>query len=144
MIVKIIFWNVIGANNKEKRKIIIAFLRSQRADVVCLQETKLKKTNWEVAQSLGVGRYLGWGAVNALGASGGIVVLWGTRVLRLVVLWDILQECGGWGALVVHRGVWPLSGQFQRDIMGRIRGRKGVMGWTVVCWRGLQCLKVPA
>ena len=45
MIVKIISWNVRGANNKEKRKIIKAFLRSQRTDVVCLQETKIKDTN---------------------------------------------------------------------------------------------------
>ena len=36
MIVKIISWNIRGANNKEKRKIIKAYLRSQKADVVCL------------------------------------------------------------------------------------------------------------
>ena len=49
--------------------------------MVCLQETKIKETNLEVAHSLGFGRYLGWGAVNALGASRGIVVPWDTRVL---------------------------------------------------------------
>ena len=52
--------------------------------MVCLEETKIKKTNQEVAHSLGVGRYLGWGAVNALGAFGGIFVLWDTRVLQLL------------------------------------------------------------
>ena len=36
-----------------------------------------------MALSLGVGRSLGWGAVNALGASRGIV-LWDTRVLQLL------------------------------------------------------------
>ena len=74
MIVKIISWNIRGANNKEKRKNIKAYLRSQKVDVVCLQETKIKKTNRETALSLGVGRYLEWGAVNALGASRGIVI----------------------------------------------------------------------
>ena len=58
MIVKIISWNVRGANNKEKRKIIKTFLRSQRTDVVCLQETKIKDTNQGVAHSLEVGRFL--------------------------------------------------------------------------------------
>ena len=34
--------------------------------------------------SLGVGRFLGWGAVNARGAAGGVVVIWDNRVLELV------------------------------------------------------------
>ena len=71
MIVKIISWNGRGVSNKEKRKNIKVYVRSQRVDVVCLQETKFKKTNREMAHSLGVGRYLGWGAVNALWAFGG-------------------------------------------------------------------------
>ncbi|RVW44884.1 hypothetical protein CK203_109634 [Vitis vinifera] len=39
-----------------------------------------------VIHSLGVGRFLGWGAVNARGAAGGMVVFWDKRVLELVGL----------------------------------------------------------
>ena len=35
-------------------------------------------------RSLGVGRFLEWGVLNARGAAGGVVVLWDNRVLELV------------------------------------------------------------
>ena len=34
--------------------------------------------------SLGVGLFLGWGAVNARGAASGVVVIWDNKVLELV------------------------------------------------------------
>ena len=39
-----------------------------------------------IVRSLGVGRFLDWGAVNAEGASGGIMVFWDKRSLELVDL----------------------------------------------------------
>ena len=36
MKIRMIFWDVRGANNFEKRKVIKVFLKSQRAGVVCL------------------------------------------------------------------------------------------------------------
>ena len=39
---KILSWNVRGANAPDKRKVIKNFLRSYRADLVCLQETKIQ------------------------------------------------------------------------------------------------------
>ena len=77
-------WNVRGANDSDKRKIIKVFLKTQRVDVVCLQETKLKETSRGVIRSLGVGRFLDWARINAVGASGGIVILWDSRVLQLI------------------------------------------------------------
>ena len=41
MKIKIISWNVRGVNDPDKRKVIKNFLRSYRADIVCLQETKV-------------------------------------------------------------------------------------------------------
>ena len=38
MKIKILSWNVRGANDRAKRKVIKALIRSQRADLVCLQE----------------------------------------------------------------------------------------------------------
>ena len=69
MKLKMISWNVRGANSVDKRKMIMAFLKYQHAYLVYLQETKLKVVDHSVVHSLGVGRWLEWGAINAKGAS---------------------------------------------------------------------------
>ena len=67
MKLKILFWNVRGANDRNKRKVIKALIRSQKVDMVCLQETKIQDMSQGVIHSLGERRFLGWGAVNATG-----------------------------------------------------------------------------
>ena len=81
MKVRILLWNVRGANDEAKRKVLKAFIKMQRDDVVCLQETKLKEVSNRIIRSLGVGRFLEWVAIKAEGASGGILVFWDTRVI---------------------------------------------------------------
>ena len=58
MKIRILSWNVIRANNMDKRKIIKSVIKSQRVDVVCLQETKIKEMTMGLVRSLGVGRHL--------------------------------------------------------------------------------------
>ena len=84
MKIRILSWNVRGANDGNKRKVIKAFIKMQRVDVVCLQETKLKEMSTGLIRSLGVGRFLDWAALTAEGASGGIVIFWDSRVLKLL------------------------------------------------------------
>ena len=72
MKIKFLSWNVRGANDKNKRKIIKALIKSQRVDLVCFPETKIQDMSLGLVPSLGVGRFLGWGAVNARGAAGGV------------------------------------------------------------------------
>ena len=74
MKIKILSWNVRGVNDRNKRKLIKALIRSQKVDLVCLQETKMIEMSLGVVRSLGVRRYLGWGALNARGATGGVAV----------------------------------------------------------------------
>ena len=74
MKIKIISWNIRGVNDRDKRKVIKALIRSQKADLVCLQETKIQDISREIIHSLGVGRFLGWGAMSARGAASGVVV----------------------------------------------------------------------
>ena len=71
---KLISWNVRGANNPDKRNIIRNFIRSQRVDLVCLQETKIQEMSAADARSLGVGRLVEWKVVEAEGNAGGILV----------------------------------------------------------------------
>ena len=61
-------------------------IKSQKVDVVCLQETKIKEMTIGLVRSLRVGRHLDWSAVNSRGATGGILVFWDNRVFELVDL----------------------------------------------------------
>ena len=58
MKIRILFWNVRGGNDRDKRKIIKLVLKSQMVDEVCLQETKIKEMTTGLVRSLGVGRHL--------------------------------------------------------------------------------------
>ena len=73
MKVKILSWNVRGVNDFDKRKVIKNFIRAQKADLVCLQETKVQEMNKTMC--LGVGCFLDWKALNAEGTTGGILLL---------------------------------------------------------------------
>ena len=43
MKIRILSWNVREANDRNKRRIIKSVIKSQRVDVVCVQETKIKE-----------------------------------------------------------------------------------------------------
>ena len=53
MKLKLFSWNVRGANNPIKRNVIRNFIRSQRVDLVCLQETKIQEMSADCARSFG-------------------------------------------------------------------------------------------
>ena len=84
MKIKILSWNVRGANDPDKRKVIKNFLRRYRADVVCLQETKIQEMSIELVRSLGVGRNLNWKVLNAEGSAGGILAFWDNSCINMV------------------------------------------------------------
>ena len=84
MKIKILSWNIRGLNDRNKRKLIKALISSHKVDLVCLQETKMSEMSLGVVRSLGVGSFLEWGALNARGATGGVVVYWDSRVLELL------------------------------------------------------------
>ena len=132
MKIKILSWNVRGASDRVKRKVIKALIRSQRADLVCLQETKIQDMSRGIVHSLGVERFLGWGAMSARGAAGGLVVFWDKRVLELVGmevgLFSIscrFKNCEG-GFLWTFTGVYGPTLKRYRELfweeLGVIRG----------------------
>ena len=84
MKLKLFSWNVRGANNPYKRNVIRNFIRSQRVDLVCLQETKIQEMSSACARSFGVGRFSEWKVVEAEGTAGGIIVFWDKRKLDFV------------------------------------------------------------
>ncbi|XP_042952212.1 uncharacterized protein LOC122289294 [Carya illinoinensis] len=86
---KILSWNVRGLNDPNKRLKVKNLLRDWKADVICLQETKLKPIDRHIIRSLWNCSYAGWTTLDSKGASGGILVMWDKRAVNLV------EECIG-------------------------------------------------
>ena len=84
MNLKLLSWNVRGANKSTKRKVIKSVIRKQKVDLFCIQETKVQVMSDRVVSSLGSGRFLDWKALDACGSAGGILICWDKRVLDLL------------------------------------------------------------
>ena len=54
MKLRILLWNVRGANDCEKIKVIEALIKGQKVDLVCLQETKMQEMSRTIVRSLSV------------------------------------------------------------------------------------------
>ena len=65
MKLKLLSWNVRGANNLDKRKIISNFVKSQRVDLVCVQETKIR----DFSNACVKGTFHDWKALEAEGST---------------------------------------------------------------------------
>ena len=124
MKIRILSWNVRGANDRDKRKIIKSVIKSQRVDVVCLQETKIKEMTTGLVRSLGMGRHLDWRTVNSKGAIGGIVVFWDNKMVELVDLEEgvfsiscRLKICVDGLVLVFTGGYGPVCNRDREDFL---------------------------
>ena len=132
MKIKFLSWNVRGANDVNKGKVIKAFIKMQRVDVVCLQETKLKEVTTGLIRCLGVGRFLDWAALRAEGASGGIVIFWDSRVLQLLDKEEGQFTVSCRFKLIAEDRIWVFTGvygptaygarEFLWDELGAING----------------------
>ena len=58
MKIRILSWNVREANDSDKRKVLKSVIKSNKVDVVFLQETKIKEMRTGLVCSLRVGRHL--------------------------------------------------------------------------------------
>ena len=84
MNITILSWNVRGLNDVDKQKMVTALIRSQRVDLICLQETKVQRMLEMLVRKLGAGRFLNWESVDLRGQSGGILVFQDNGVLELL------------------------------------------------------------
>ena len=75
MNLKILSWNVRGLNEKKKRLKIHNLLHTWRADIVCLQETKLEWVTRGLVRSIWSCPYIDWLYLGSKGASGGILLM---------------------------------------------------------------------
>ncbi|KAG2698544.1 hypothetical protein I3760_07G155600 [Carya illinoinensis] len=86
---KIVSWNICWLNEANKRLRVRDLLQEWKADIVCLQETKLKLIDRKIVRSLWRGSHVDWSFLASNGASGGVVVMWD----RLVV--EKVEDCIG-------------------------------------------------
>lgn len=86
MKLKIFSWNVKGANDGEKGKLIKSVIRMQKVDLICLLETKVQEVSLQMVRSLGIGRFLDWGAMEA---QGGALWYFGTTRFWSCWIWSV-------------------------------------------------------
>ena len=84
MNINIASWNVSGLNDGSKRIQVRNLLHRWKADIVCLQETKLAGVTPALIRSIWRGKFVDWICLDAIGASGGIILLWDNRVVDKV------------------------------------------------------------
>ena len=133
-------WNVRGVNDPDRREIIRNVIRHHRANLVCLQETKVQKMTTVVARSLGVGRNYDWRVLEAEGTTGGILLFWDKKIMELVDsetgLFSIscLFKMGEGGVLWMFSGVYGPVERNLKEIFWEELG--SIRGW----WEGPWCL----
>lgn len=76
MIDKIISWNVRGVNDRNKRTVIKGCLGRWKADLVCLQESKVDACDMSLVKSLWKTQNIGYHFLPARITAGGIVKMW--------------------------------------------------------------------
>jgi exonuclease III len=84
MNLKLISWNVRGLHDQDKRYQVRHFLKLWGADVICLQETKLKLINRGIVRSLWGIHHVDWVYPGSEGALWGILLMWDRRVVEKV------------------------------------------------------------
>jgi exonuclease III len=120
----IISWNVRGLNDGAKRLCVCNLLHLWKVDIVCLQETKVAEVNQAFINSLWRCRHVDWVCHNSIGASGGIILMWNTRVV------EKLEEAVGMFSIsckfreVVSGFIWAFSG-----VYGSNRGEERRLLW---------------
>ena len=81
-------------------------------DLVCIQETKIQDFSNACARSFGAGRFHDWKALEAEGATGGILLFWDKRKMNLVK-----AEIGSFSITCLFKNVedgfmWPFTGVY--------------------------------
>ena len=101
-----------GANDVNKRRIIKSVVRKQKVDLFCIQETKIQLMTDGVVKSLGVGRFLDWRTIEAVGAAGGVLICWDKRFLDLLE-WEKGQFSISCKFRTVENGaIWVFTGVY--------------------------------
>ena len=138
MNLKIVSWNVRGLNDRDKRLQVSHLLKMWKADIVCLQETKLEFIDRGIIRSLWGIQHVDWLYLGSDGASGGILIMWDRRVVAMTdsAVGHFSISCKFRN--VVDQKEWAFSGVYGPNI-NRERNTMweelaGVVTWWGVPW----------
>jgi hypothetical protein len=81
---KLLSWNVRGLNEGGKRLRVRSILRQWKADIICLQETKMECISSSLVRSLWGCQHVDWCYLASRGASYGILLMWDGRVVEKI------------------------------------------------------------
>ena len=79
---KIISWNTKGLGSRKKLRVVKDFLRSEKPDVVMIQETKKAECDRRFVGSVWTIINKEWAALSTCGASGRVLIIWDSKKLR--------------------------------------------------------------
>ena len=138
MNLKLISWNVRGLNEVDKRLQIRNLLLSWKADIVCLQETKLEWITRGIVRSIWSCPYVDWLYLGFDGASGGILLIWNSRVVEKVE-----EAVGHFSVSCKFKNVgdqfeWAFTGVYGPNLNNRRRlmweELTGLINWWDLPW----------
>lgn len=73
---KLVSFIVRGLGGRVKKKEVKEMVKVQKPDLLCIQESKLEEVDQKVCSTLWEGEDFDWVAKNAVGRSGGLLMLW--------------------------------------------------------------------
>ena len=150
MNVKILSWNVLGLNDRDKRLQVRSLIKHWGADVICLQETKIELVSRRLGRSLWGIHHVDWIFLGSIGAAGGILLMWDRRVVE-----KIDEAVGDYSVSCRFRGVvdlfeWAFSGVYgpqtdrERSLMWDELA--GLVSWWGIPWcigKGFNVTRFP-
>jgi hypothetical protein len=101
-----------GLNKRRQRLRVSNLLRDWKVDVICFQDPKLHSLSRNVVRSLWRYNHIDWCSLESSGASGGILIMWDTRMVEKV------GKCVGEFTLavsfknIVDNFVWAFAGVY--------------------------------
>ena len=79
---RVLCWNVRGLNDKDKRLLIYNKIDESNCSVICLQETKCEDFDHAFIRTFCPKRFDRFVFSPSVGASGGLIVLWNSKVFE--------------------------------------------------------------
>ena len=73
-----------GINDRDKRALLKIFLGDWNCDLICIQETKLEEVELADIRSIWGNHVVGFAVLKAIGAPGGILVVWNKNSFHLI------------------------------------------------------------
>lgn len=83
----ILSYNIRGLSKREKRRDVKDLIRNSRAEMCCLQESKLEVVHQRTINSIWGRSGCDWDFIKSEGNSGGLISIWDTAVFTKISSW---------------------------------------------------------